>query len=203
MVKLNSLSNKENVPMHNQSDMELMRLIRQRQREALEELYDRYVKLVYSFALRSMGTEATAREVVQLVFTRLWTTGASYDSQKGTFVSWLLTITRNITIDLLRQERRQIDAVYLSTEHWVQLPDTSYLTPEDEIIKKSESERIRAAFRYLSDAQRNLVELLYWQGYTLSEIAETSEQPLGTIKSRLYETLRILRQHLLINAKEE
>jgi RNA polymerase sigma-70 factor (ECF subfamily) len=187
--------------MQNRSDVELMRLIQQRQREALEEIYDRYVKLVYSFALRSVGNEASAREVVQLVFTRLWTTGASYDSHKGKFVSWLLTITRHITVDLIRHEKRQIVTTHLSEEHWGQLPDTRNDTPEDAMIK-SDSERIRSAFRYLSDSQRHLVELFYWQGYTLSEIAESSEQPIGTIKSRLYQTLRVLRQHLLI-AKEE
>lgn len=189
--------------MQNRSDVELMRLVQQqRQREALEVLYDRYVRLVYSFALHSVSNEASAREVVQLVFTRLWTTGASYDSHKGKFTSWLLTITRHITVDLIRHERRQIDSIHLSEEHWDQLPDTRNDTPEDALLHKSESERIRSAFRYLSDSQRHLVELLYWQGYTLSEIAESSEQPIGTIKSRLYQTLRILRQHLLI-AKEE
>lgn len=81
--------------MQNRSDVELMRLIQQRQREALEVLYDRYVRLVYSFALRSVSNEASASEVVQLVFTRLWTTGASYDSHKGKFASWLLTITHH------------------------------------------------------------------------------------------------------------
>jgi RNA polymerase sigma factor (sigma-70 family) len=188
--------------MENRSDVELMLLIQQRQREALEVLYDRYVKLVYSFALRSIGDEASAREVVQLVFTRLWTTRASYDSHKGKFTSWLLTITRHITVDLIRREQRQIVAIHLSEEHWDQLPDTRNYTPEDAMIHKSESERIRSAFRYLSDSQRHLVELLYWQGYTLSEIAQSYEQPIGTIKSRLYQTLRVLRQHLLI-AKEE
>jgi len=188
--------------MPNRSDVELMQLIQQRQREALEVLYDRYVKLVYSFALRSLGNEASASEVVQLVFTRLWTTGAGYDSHKGKFASWLLTMTRNITIDCIRQERRHMTAIELSDEHWVQLPDTRNHSPEDAIIRKSESERIRSAFRYLSGPQRHLIDLLYWQGYTLSEIAESTAQPIGTIKSRLYQTLRVLRQHLLI-AKEE
>jgi len=188
--------------MQNRSDVELMRLVQQRQREALEVLYDRYVRQVYSFALRSAGNEASAREVVQLVFTRLWTTGASYDPHKGKFTSWLLTITRHITIDIIRRERRQIVSMHLSEEHWNQIPDTKQDTPEDALVHKSESERIRSAFRYLSDPQRHLVELLYWQGYTLSEIAESCNQPLGTIKSRLYQTLRVLRQYLLV-AKEE
>lgn len=188
--------------MQNRTDVELMRLVQQRQREALEVLYDRYVRMVYSFALRFVGNEASAREVVQLVFTKLWTTGASYDPHKGKFASWLLTITRRITLDLIRQEKRQIDAIHLSEERWDQLTDTENVTPEDALIHKSESERIRSAFRYLSDSQRYLVELLYWQGYTLSEIAESCGQPIGTIKSRLHQTLRVLRQYLLV-AKEE
>jgi RNA polymerase sigma factor (sigma-70 family) len=188
--------------MPNRSDLELMRLVQQRQREALEMLYDRYVKLVYSFALRTVDNDGIAREVVQRVFTRLWTTEAGYDPRKGQFVNWLLTITRHITIDIIRQEHRQIVHISLDAEHWNQLPDTKSVTPEDAVMRSSESEQIRFAFRHLSDTQRQLVELMYWQGYTLSEIAESYGQPIGTIKSRLNQTLRILRKHLQ-TAKEE
>ena len=60
--------------MRNRTDGELMRLVMAKHHPALEEIYDRYVKLVYSFAMKSMKNEQEAREIVQLVFTRLWTT---------------------------------------------------------------------------------------------------------------------------------
>lgn len=188
--------------MPNRSDPELMRLVQEKRREALEELYDRYVKLVFSFALRAVNNEAMAREIVQEVFTRLWTTGAGFDSRKGQFVNWLLTITRNITVDLIRRERRQAFRVSISAELWEQLPDTTGDTPEEAAVRDSQREHIRYAVRLLSESQQQLIELLYWKGYTLSEIAEYIGQPLGTVKSRLHQTLKKLRKHLR-DAKEE
>lgn len=92
--------------MQNLSDYELMLLIKCRQHNALSILYDRYSSLVYSFAQKAIADESAVREIVQAVFLRLWTTQSAYDPDKGRFTSWLLTITRNITIDYLRKRRR-------------------------------------------------------------------------------------------------
>ena len=89
-------------PMEHHTDEELIQLVRAKHRPALEEIYDRYVKLVYAFA-RKTTDEQIAKEIVQAVFIRLWTTQAEYRSSQGAFVNWLLTITRNITVDYLRQ----------------------------------------------------------------------------------------------------
>lgn len=164
---------------------------------ALEELYDRFAKLVYSFAYRSTRHSDASRDIVQLVFTRLWTTQSTYDPLKGKFVNWILTITRHITIDYLRKERRQRDVVTVSQEHWKRIYDP-YKDDPGEIVTESLQEHIRDAYRYLSAAQKELIELLYWQGYSLSEIAQKNNEPLGTVKSRLNQTLKVLRRHLLI-----
>ncbi|MCC3372267.1 RNA polymerase sigma factor [Cohnella sp. REN36] len=181
--------------MENISDMELMRRVMQKNRSALEQLYERYVKLVYSFALRSTRKEHAAREVVQLVFTRLWTT-EKYDPNKGRFVNWMLTLTRNITIDYMRKERRHGKSVSMDPEQWEQIADTSINDPGRIVTMELLRERIRGAYRFLSESQAELIEQMYWQGYTLSEISEVNHEPLGTIKSRLHKSLKILRKHL-------
>lgn len=178
------------------SDDELMKLIRERRREALEEVYDRYAKLVYSFAYRCTKDDADAAEIVQTVFSRIWTSAASYRPEKGRFSSWLLTITRNIAIDLLRRKRRQPVAVPLDDAMADRLADDRVPTPEQAAMRASDREKIRAAYRHLSDAQRRLIELFYWQGYALSEIAELNGEPVGTVKSRLHQALLIFRKHL-------
>jgi RNA polymerase sigma-70 factor (ECF subfamily) len=116
--------------MRDRTDGELMQLVLAKNRAAFEQLYDRYVKLVYSFALKSVKREQAAREIVQHVFTRLWTTESGYDASKGQFVNWLLTITRNMTIDYLRKERRHDAAVPIEPERWAKLPDELILDPE-------------------------------------------------------------------------
>lgn len=182
--------------MQSKSDLELMRLVLLNERAALEELYDRYAKLVYSFALKSMKREEAAREIVQLVFTRLWTTEKGYDPDKGQFVNWLLTITRNMTIDQLRKERRHKSVLPLQPEQWEEAVSTEANEPERILFQNLLKEQIQHAYQFLSDSQIKLIEHFYWQGYTLSDIADKFNEPVGTIKSRLHQSLKILRKHL-------
>ncbi len=180
------------------SDAELMHRVLEKQRHALEELYDRYVNLVYSFALKSTRNQQAAREVVQLVFTRLWTTESGYDPLKGQFASWLLTITRNLAVDYARKERRRSTEISIEPEQWEQISDPRDNDPFETMSLERMKDRIRYAYRYLSESQAELIEQLYWHGYTLSEIARMNNEPIGTVKSRLHQSLKILRKHLLV-----
>ncbi len=183
--------------MHNLSDYELMLLIKHRREQALSTMYDRYAGLVYSFARRSVQEETAAREIVQSVFMRLWTTESDYDPERGQFSSWLLTITRRLTIDWLRKHRRENGGtVPLEQEQLDRIPDEANGSPEDSVMKASVKEQIRGAYRHLSAQQIALLEHFYWQGYSLSELAAKYGQPLGTVKNRLHQTLKILRRHL-------
>lgn len=187
------------MPTH--SDGDLMKQIRMRRREALEQLYDKYAKLVYSFAVRAAGSEPLARDIVQLVFTRLWTTQAEYDAGKGHFVSWLLTVTRNITIDELRRERRHASGLPMErVADRLEAPDAS--NPEDDAVRRSEYSEVAAASRRLTEPQRRVIELLYWQGYTLQQIADMGGEPIGTVKNRLHQALKTLRRHLQSDREE-
>jgi len=184
------------------SDEQLMRMIMEKQSAALEEMYDRYVKLVYSFAMKANKDTQFAKEVVQLVFTRLWTTSKGYDPQKGQFVNWLLTVTRNVSIDQLRKLKKQAAIVPYEPSDWERLPDDPHGHPEEIVSRKWRKQQIEQAYRHLSDSQVRLLQALYWEGYTLNEIAERSGEPLGTVKSRLHQTLKVLRKHLG-SAREE
>ncbi len=172
-----------------------MRHIREGRKEALEQLYDRYARLVYSFAVRFSGDEALAREIVQLVYTRLWSTKAQYDPGIGAFTSWLITVTRNISIDVLRRERRHQNKV--SIDELDDAPGRSASNdPETMLLRNDRQKAIATASRRLSEPQQRVIELLYWKGYTLQEIAQMNEEPVGTVKSRLHQALKTLRRHL-------
>lgn len=188
--------------MQNKTDTELMLLIKEKHRPALEELYDRYIKLVYSFILKSTRDQEKTRVIVQLVFTRLWTTEYGYNPEKGQFVNWLLTITRNITIDYHRKEKRDNALISFQQEQLECIPDSSNNSPEDIVTRKHIRDQVQRAHQYLSKSQIQLIQSLYWEGYTLSEIAEMNKEPIGTIKSRLHQTLKILRNHLVLDMGE-
>nr|WP_254119368.1 sigma-70 family RNA polymerase sigma factor [Bacillus sp. FJAT-29790] len=166
-----------------------MELVNRKHRPALEELYNRYIKLVYSFVIKfTNGNEEKAKEIIQLVFLRLWTTNSCYDPEKGHFVNWLLTIARNICIDYLRKEK------ILLQNHQNQMIDIE--DPVNEIDQRVNVSEITAAKNELTKPQRKLIDMLYWKGYSLTEIAKLENEPLGTIKNRLHQALKRLKKHL-------
>ncbi|GGH62500.1 DNA-directed RNA polymerase sigma-70 factor [Paenibacillus silvae] len=185
--------------MQEYSDYQLILLIKQKKQEALSELYDRYAALVYSFSCRSLHQEEGAREVVQSVFVRIWTTEAEFDPDKGQFRNWILTITRNLTIDWLRKQRSQSSKVvsYDTVKKLESVAEHTELSVENQVEKQLLKEQIQGMRAFLSQQQLELLEHFYWQGYSLSELAAHYQEPLGTVKSRLHQTLKILRKHLL------
>jgi RNA polymerase sigma-70 factor, ECF subfamily len=186
----------ENLAMKSKTDEELIELIVQNHRPALEELYDRYVKLIYSFSLKIIkGDTEKAKEIVQQVFLQIWMTKRTYSSSKGQFVNWVLTITRNIAIDLIRKEQKHKGTIQLELDEWWQMQDQKSEDVPQQVSKNLLKQQIQEAKRHLSEPQQRLINLLYWEGYSLSEIAELEQKPLGTIKSRLHQTLKKLRNY--------
>jgi RNA polymerase sigma-70 factor, ECF subfamily len=182
--------------MNSKSDEELIELIVQNHRPALEELYDRYVKLIYSFSIKiTKGDTEKTKEIVQQVFLRLWTTKSTYNASQGQFVNWLLTITRNISIDLIRKEQKYKGTVQLELEDWQQMQGLPADDVQQQVTRNQLKQQIQEAKRHLSEPQQRLINLLYWEGYSLSEIAELEQKPLGTIKSRLHQALKKLRNN--------
>ncbi|OJD76054.1 RNA polymerase sigma factor [Bacillus paramycoides] len=182
--------------MKEKNDYELMQLVKRNYRPALEELYERYIKLIYSFTFKFFqGNEDKTKEVVQLIFLKLWTTKSMYNPSKGDFVNWILTITRNICIDYVRKENKELmyrnfNNVYDSEKH-MHITDS-----ENQIEKRLHRVEIQKAKQNLTTSQKRLIDLLYWKGYSLSEIAKMEDEPLGTTKSRLHQSLKQLKKYL-------
>lgn len=164
---------------------------------ALEVLYDRYSRVVYSFALRIVGDPQLAEELLQEVFFRAWQQGAAFRAARGTFVTWLLSITHNMAIDEVRKRRRrpqradneEPDAVFAA------MPDEGQ-DVEEEVWLSSLRTLIAGALEQLPPAQREAIEMAYFQGLTQREISERLGEPLGTIKTRMRLGIQKLREQL-------
>ncbi|MBT5773504.1 MAG: sigma-70 family RNA polymerase sigma factor [Dehalococcoidia bacterium] len=164
---------------------------------ALEQLYDRYSALVFSIALRVLHDHTLAEDVTQEVFLRLWRQPASFDPERGRFISWLSSVARNRSLDELRKLTRRRGAEDQTEEAVLDLPDESRgEDPQEEAILAEERVRIRAALAELPPAQREVIELAYFSGLTQVEIAERTGDPLGTIKTRVRLGMRKLREAL-------
>jgi RNA polymerase sigma-70 factor, ECF subfamily len=162
----------------------------QRDETALADLYDRYASLVYAVALRVLRDASAAEEVLQDIFHRLWNVAARFDPARGSLPAWLAVSARHRAIDCLRQRTPDVDPGASVAE--ILLP----FDLEEEIYRRRMLERIRAALTRLSQAQRTLVELAYFDGLTHSELAQRTGAPLGTVKSRLRDAVIVLRREL-------
>lgn len=164
---------------------------------ALEELYDRYSRLVMSFASRMLSEPAAAEDLTQEVFFRVWKQADAYASARGSFATWILSITRNMAIDELRKRKRRPQRADLDD------PITTIASVEDTEISVEEHAwlgmvrfEIQNALGALPDTQRRPIELAYFGGLTQRQVAEALDVPLGTIKTRIRLGMSKLRAQL-------
>jgi RNA polymerase sigma-70 factor, ECF subfamily len=179
------------------ADAELMARVAQGDSAAIEVLYDRYNRVVYSFALRIIGDRQGAEELLQEVFFRVWRQADAYSDRRGSFVTWLLSITHNMGIDELRRRRRRPQRADQEDplEFLATMADRGRSVEQD-VLLNTLRDQVNAAMNDLPDAQREALELAYFRGLTQREIAEELGEPLGTIKTRMRLGLRKLRTHL-------
>lgn len=183
------------------SDEERLALVAQGDRRAMEQLYEQYERLVYSFALRIICDPHLAEEVVQDVFVRVWKQAARFDPARGRFSSWLINMTRNLTIDRVRASRsRGMIPLVRPDESEIALHDEAAPDPADAAVNAL---HVREAISLLSAEQREALDLAYWHGLTHAEIARRTRTPLGTVKSRLHHALIKLRTALNPVSREE
>ena len=139
-----------------------------------------------------------AEEVVQEVFLALWRDPAKYDPARGGFPSWLLATTHHKAVDAVRREeavRRRRVALAEDADRYTSA--ASDLPPvEDAAWAGLRGERVRQALGSLPAVQREALVLAYYAGYTQREIAERTNTPLGTVKTRMLAGMRRLRDLL-------
>ena len=169
---------------HHASDEDLVGRLAGKDTRALEELYDRYRKPVYSLALRIVHDASTADEIAQEVFLKLWRQPEHYAPERGRFASWLLSVTHHRAIDVIRSRRTdgRFDPAHLPAGF-----DTRSTTvdPADEVWYREERAQVLGALAQLPAEQRRAIELAYFSGLTQSQIAVATGEPLGTVKTRI------------------
>ncbi|MFN8540306.1 MAG: sigma-70 family RNA polymerase sigma factor [Thermomicrobiales bacterium] len=167
---------------------------------ALSLLYDRYAGAVFSLVARIIGDRQVAEDLLQEVFVRVWQRAGTYQGARGKPLTWVLGIAHNLAIDEVRRRRRRpLEADERDEEG--QLSALQTLSSDDpgpaELAwEQVRREQIVAALEQLPDAQRILIELAYFEGYTQSQLATRLGEPLGTIKTRMRLAVQKLRELL-------
>jgi RNA polymerase sigma-70 factor (ECF subfamily) len=162
------------------SDEKLMRHLVRGNQSALESLYDRHSKTLYSVALRITRDAGTAEELLQDIFFQLWQRASQFDRARGSLIGWLITITRNRAISCIRYKRDQFrEPFYENAAASLQSRGPTVL--QLEIAR----ELVSTAMAVLTQVQSEAITLAYFEGFTCEEIAVRTKTPLGTIKRRL------------------
>jgi RNA polymerase sigma-70 factor (ECF subfamily) len=166
----------EPAPAEDWTDAELLVRVAERDRDAFELLYHRYVRSVMGIALRRLRDRGRAEDAVQETFASIWRSAASYRPERGPAAPWLYAVARNAIVDRLRAR----------TEPASEVPETA--SSEAGPLERAESSyvswRVHRALEELPEKEREVVELAYWSGLSQSEVADYLHIPLGTVKTR-------------------
>jgi RNA polymerase sigma factor (sigma-70 family) len=171
------------------TEEELVALLREKNKTGLEYLYDHYSRALYGVIIQVVQTEELAEDVMQETFLKIWNNFSMFDDTKGRLYTWIVNIARNLAIDKIRSKDFRNNSKNQELENNVPVIDrfknTAY-NPEVMGIKE--------LVNNLRPEQQQIVDLIYFQGFTHSEVAEKLQIPLGTVKTRLRMSIMILRK---------
>ena len=156
---------------------------------AFASLYDVLAPTVYGVVRRVLRDPSQAEEVTQEIFVEIWKQAARYDSGRAGVRTWAVTIAHRRAVDRVRSEQSHRDRHATAGAASLEVQ----ATPEDDAIEAEDRTRARAAMATLPDAQREALELAYYDGLTHVQIADRLGIALGTVKTRIRDGLIRLR----------
>jgi RNA polymerase sigma-70 factor, ECF subfamily len=158
--------------------------------QGYEILFDRYGAMLFGIISRIVRNEADAENLLQDCFVKIWRNVETYDPAKGKFTTWIINIARNTAIDftrskfyLHRRENQNLDTIVSSSLNIQDAPPSTDTMDLRQIVEK------------LTPQYRQVIEWMYFGGYTQQEISDEFDIPLGTVKTRARLALNELRQH--------
>ncbi|WP_228054344.1 sigma-70 family RNA polymerase sigma factor [Nodosilinea sp. LEGE 07298] len=175
------------------SDRDLVNRLWAGDTSALATLYDRYSSMVYTLALKMLANTTEAEDLTQEVFVNFWQR-RQYNPDRGSIGSYLATYTRSRAIDRLRVSSGR--ATILQRFQRITAASSRSFNPVDHATQQEQRQYLRAALDQIPPAEREVLEIAYFQGLSQSEIAAQLSIPLGTVKSRCRQGLLRLRSLL-------
>lgn len=160
---------------------------------ALHALYERAHRVVFTLSLRITGNRETAEEVTLDVFYDVWRRASRYQEADGTVLGWIMNQARSRAIDRLRFEQRK---KRVPPRDGDRVSATATSNPEDLVTFQEQSQAVRIALEVLTPDERHAIEAAFFSELTYAQVAEQSNKPLGTIKTRIRSGLHKLRDAL-------
>jgi len=171
------------------SEHELIIALKAKDDQAFSYLYDHYSGSIFSIILQIVKSPEVASDVLQEVFINIWRKIESYDPVRGRLFTWMLNISRNASIDMLRSKS------YLNNQKNQEITENVY--GSNQVTQTSiDGIGLSKFLGKLKPEQRILIEHAYLNGYTHEEIAQIEDIPLGTVKTRIRNALLQLRVYI-------
>mgnify|MGYP003118758172 CR=1 FL=1 len=180
-------------------DRELMARIKARDTAALSELYDNYHRLLFGLILSILKKREESEDILQEVFTTIWEKAEQFDTERGTVYTWIVSLTRNKSIDRLRSKvykEQKKQSVSLNDEDVFHPLYSEETDPLENTILTDRAKRLHNALTEISAKQRKVLQVAYFNGMSQREIADEFDIPLGTVKTRMRDGMMKLREIL-------
>ena len=162
--------------------------LKSKSKTAFEYLYDNYSPALYGVIYNILRNEESSNDALQEVFVKIWNNFESYDPNRSRLYTWMMNIARNHSIDKLRSKAVKGDKELKGDKEFARNINTASSQFVDGI-------GIQKLVDDLEKEQKDIIELLYFKGFTQSEAAEELSIPLGTVKSRVRLAMNKLRKH--------
>jgi RNA polymerase sigma-70 factor (ECF subfamily) len=172
---------------------ELIPLILKKDERAFTIMYDMYSKSLFSVISTLVKDTEDAEDLLQEVFVKIWKNIDSYNHSKGRFYTWILNISRNSAIDKLRSKGHNNNLKNLSSDNFTHLLDDS-----NKLINRIDTIGIQEFVNKLKPKCIQIIDLLFFKGYTQQEASEELEIPLGTVKTQNRNCINDLRNYLKV-----
>jgi RNA polymerase sigma-70 factor (ECF subfamily) len=170
----------------------------ERCKRSFSKIFSYFAPRLRSYALKQMGNEALAMELVQDTMSNVWQKSHLFNSEKGSPSTWIFTIARNIRFDMLRKQRNRKEDI-CSDDLWPVLCEQTPDANEVSLDHKVTMDEIGVMFGSLPEKQRLVIEAIYIDGKSQQEVANELDIPLGTVKSRTRLALQRLKEMLKDN----
>ena len=168
---------------------------------ALEELYDRYSQLLYTIIKKIAPNNTTAEQVLIDVFVIVWRKAGNPDSKTYNVFSWLVTLARNKAVDSLRRGRSAATTLQAYNDEYEDYFILPTFSPDMDSLDFNTAfslkPKIEKALAKLTDTQKYVLHLAYYEGYTIDEIADKLNVPIDTVRNKVMTALLSLRDHLV------
>ena len=168
------------------SEEELIARLRVPEEAAISQLYDMYAAALYGVILRIVKHEEIAEDVLQECFVKIWSSFPSYDPAKGRLFTWLVNVARNLAIDKIRSRQYRVG----SKTQALDKSQLQYAAQEHGF--RPEHIGLKELTEKLNPDQKKVIDMMYFDGFTQSEVAEQLDIPLGTVKTRARAAIKFL-----------